>query len=76
MKISPHDHPDCHTMVWTDSEIRWIEARIANVEANYESAVQRLNEKQLLCNEAIDALCAAQRYGAGDWSDLIRRLEE
>lgn len=63
-------------MVWTDSEIRWIEVRTANVEANYESAVQRLNEKQLLCNEAIDALCAAQRYGAGDWSDLIRRLEE
>ena len=61
-------------MVWPDSEIRWIETRIASVEANYEGAVQRLNEKQLLCYEAIDALRAAQRYGAGDWTDLIERL--
>ena len=29
-----------------------------------------------LCNESATELYKAQRYGAGDWSDLIQRLQQ
>lgn len=61
-------------MTITTDDTRDLEDRVASAEANYESAVQRLNEMQLLCYEAADALRAAQRYGAGDFTDLIERL--
>lgn len=48
----------------------WCEdqATLAEVRAN-------LHALLALCKEAAVALQRAQRYGAGDWTDLIRRLE-
>ncbi len=42
--ISPHDHPDPHTMAWTESEIRWIKdyaarAAIAAIDAKQAAPV-------------------------------------
>ncbi len=43
-----HDHPDCHQMIWTQSELVWIQARDAQwMEriASLEAALKKANDQ-------------------------------
>ncbi len=62
-KIGPHDHPDPHTMVWTEMEIGWIKGYAAAAVAAEREACA------LLCETVVTAACE----GTGDMYALAIR---
>lgn len=47
-KIGPHDHPDPHTMVWTEMEIGWIKGYAAAAVAAEREACAKLCDDEAL----------------------------
>jgi hypothetical protein len=68
-ELKPSDHPDCHVMQWTDSEIRFINDRVSAATAPLLERIADLEQavkyESDLCQQALDSR-----------ADLERQLEQ